>query len=279
MLLLPRVLLIEITSRCNADCVICGRRWWKGSDLIGELPFETYCDVIDRLDCVESVKLGQYGEPLMYKKIVDAVAYAKVKGKFVWLTTNASLLTEDRAKALLDARLDKIIFSVDAIDEKTFERVRPPLRWQIVIDNIARFCDLREGYNIDAVVNAVITPEAHTTEGAFKAYWEGFGLGCSVVDEVDVSPPQCEYVNGDSIDCERPHEHITIRADGSVILCCRDCHAIEKFGNVHDVDPLVIFNSDRFNKIRTVMETGVGYPKMCVGCRLIHPNPREPRRP
>jgi MoaA/NifB/PqqE/SkfB family radical SAM enzyme len=174
----PKVLLIEITSRCNADCVICGRGWWKDGALIGDLPFETYCAVIDRLDCVESVKLGQYGEPLMYREIVEAVAYAKERGKYVWLTTNASLLTEHRAKALLDAGLDKIIFSVDAIDRETFERVRPPLRWKNVIDNISRFCLLREGYEIHALVNAIITPDGNTTAEEFKAFWGTIGLGC-----------------------------------------------------------------------------------------------------
>ena len=132
----PPALLVEVTNRCNANCRICGRRWWKRG--LGDLDYALYERLV-ALPYVERVCLGQYGEPTLWPHLVAATALAKRLGRYVWTTTNGQLVDAELTRGLLDAGLDKIIFSIDAIDRETYEHMRPGLQWKTVMGNLDRF--------------------------------------------------------------------------------------------------------------------------------------------
>lgn len=60
------------------------------------------------------ISFAGIGEPLLHKRIVDAVTLAKSLGMKVWITTNGSLLTRDLMTELLSAGLDDINVSLNA---------------------------------------------------------------------------------------------------------------------------------------------------------------------
>jgi MoaA/NifB/PqqE/SkfB family radical SAM enzyme len=241
--------------------------------------FDLYRQMIDELDCVDKVCLGQYGEPLLYPALAAAIAYAKRAGKYVWTTTNAQALDENRSHELLNAGLDKIIFSIDHIDKENFERFRVHLDWESVNANIDRFVQLRNmgHYKTAAVVNVVISPDATESDDDYRRFWSGRVDGVAFTNEADVSIVTGTAA-GNPVNCERPFDHITIRVDGTVVLCCRDCHMVHTFGNVNDAPPLDIFNSENFEFTRARMKEGCGYPAMCNGCRTFWPDYRQPVR-
>ncbi len=99
----------------------------------------------------------------------------------------------------------------------------------------------------------------------------------AITPEADVSPVP-GVASGPGVVCERPDEHLTVRADGEVVLCCRDAHMLWRFGNVNDHNPLEIFNSLNFNVTRDAIASGVACPAMCRGCRVHWPDARKPVR-
>jgi radical SAM protein with 4Fe4S-binding SPASM domain len=282
----PTTLLLEVTNRCNAKCLICARSWWKDEHAqdLDTLPTSTCCDIIDALPKTYRVKLGQYGEPLLHRELETIVHWASTTKRYVWTTTNGALLTPERSRGLLEAGLRKIIVSVDGVDKETYEAMRPGLSWDKLLANIEAFRRIRDEHGDGSrecplIVNAVATKENGLTKDIVKAFWADKAEGSACVQEVDVSPPGgLLYMDGEPIDCERPFEHLTVRVNGDVVLCCRDAHASYVMGNVLSESPLQVFNGDRFEAARHSLLSGKAHPSICKDCRARWKHTRPPRR-
>lgn len=113
---------ISVTPRCNFRCTYCDPLGTGHADPIGTVTVEDVANVVDA-----AVGLGMTsvrftgGEPLLRKELPEMIRHAKrVAGvPDVAITTNASLLAR-RLPELLDAGLDRVNVSLDAIDPDTF---------------------------------------------------------------------------------------------------------------------------------------------------------------
>ena len=126
-----RDLRISVTDRCNFRCTYCmpkeifgaSYRFMKRNEL---LSFEELARVA-RLFIgagVEKIRLTG-GEPLIRRDIHELVAkLAALPGHAdLTLTTNASLLTPERARLLREAGLSRLTVSLDALDDATFHAI------------------------------------------------------------------------------------------------------------------------------------------------------------
>lgn len=122
---------ISITDRCNFRCVYCMPREVFGRDFAflersQLLTFEEIARVarsFARLG-VEKIRLTG-GEPLIRRDVERLIDYlAAVDGiNDITMTTNGSLLTRQKARALKDAGLNRITISLDTLDEAEFRRI------------------------------------------------------------------------------------------------------------------------------------------------------------
>ena len=60
------------------------------------------------------------------------------------ISTNVSLLDEERSRALQDAGLDMIILSIDSLRKDVLENIRVRLDFDEVLENALRFIELRD---------------------------------------------------------------------------------------------------------------------------------------
>jgi len=124
-----RDLRISVTDRCNFRCTYCMPKEVFGADFqflprADLLSFEE----ITRLarifvdQGVEKVRLTG-GEPLVRRDIEKLIAMlTSIPGLAdIALTTNGSLLTPQKARALKDAGLKRITISLDSLDEAVFQ--------------------------------------------------------------------------------------------------------------------------------------------------------------
>src|SRR6266849_2201689 len=82
---------------------------------------------------MERAVLHGIGEPLMNKDLPRMIAHLKARGVYVLFNTNATLLTPEWAKALIESGLDEIRCSIDGADPKTYAQIRgAPLLHKIV---------------------------------------------------------------------------------------------------------------------------------------------------
>src|SRR5262249_39383508 len=111
---------------------------------MGMMSLDLFKRVIDQAEgrC-ESVTLASRGEPLMARDIRDMIGY--LSGKFLALkvNTNAWFLDEAKARALLDADINTLVFSADAAEPDLYARLRVNGKLDRVLANIEAFANLR----------------------------------------------------------------------------------------------------------------------------------------
>jgi len=120
-----RDLRISVTPRCNYRCFYCDPLGEGSGEPIGTLTPDQVALVVDA-----AVGLGMTavrftgGEPLLRKELPGMLHHAKqVTGlEDVAITTNGSLLAR-RLPELLEAGLDRVNISLDAVDPQAFRRV------------------------------------------------------------------------------------------------------------------------------------------------------------
>ena len=137
---------IEPTIYCNLDCRTCIRHVWH--EELGLMEGSTFTQILDNLKLLEprpTVFFGGLGEPLFHKDIVDWIAQAKALGMTVEMITNGTLLTEDRARALVASGLDNLWISLDGATPESFADVRLGAQLPNIIENVMGLRRLRKG--------------------------------------------------------------------------------------------------------------------------------------
>jgi len=123
----PSRLVVEVTTRCNLACPQCPKQCSEGSEVDGDLApgvFEALRPALPRL---ESLVLNGIGEPLLHPGLEDLVAAARrdmPSAGLIGFQTNGVLLDPARARTLLEAGLDRVAVSLDAIEEGLFAELR-----------------------------------------------------------------------------------------------------------------------------------------------------------
>lgn len=144
----PFYIMIEPTNICNLRCPLCptGERRLKRLGTL--MNFENFKNVVDELwKYLLEVNITNYGEPLLYKGIVDMVKYLKDRGIRVSLGTNGHFLTEDICEEMVKARIDHIYISLDGTTQKSYEKYRIGGDFQEVLDGIKRLVSRKKENN------------------------------------------------------------------------------------------------------------------------------------
>jgi MoaA/NifB/PqqE/SkfB family radical SAM enzyme len=127
---LPIALLIEPTSRCNMNCVMCarsipGHRREDECDLS-----EPFISILGRsMRGIQASRVQGLGEPLMASSFVPLMNHLETnRVHIVTFNTNGYLLDEKMAPFLVDKGRTfehfRVSVSVDAATRKTYERIR-----------------------------------------------------------------------------------------------------------------------------------------------------------
>lgn len=119
----PRSCKIEITAECNYKCGFCVKSL-RPDD--GQMDRALYSRLIRELRAAGVEELGVFyiGESFTCKWLPDAIREAKEVGfPYVFLTTNGSACTEKNLKAVFDAGLDSLKFSVNFADAQQMAAV------------------------------------------------------------------------------------------------------------------------------------------------------------
>ena len=118
-----RDLRISVTPRCNFRCSYCDPLGMGYKDPLGTVSVQDIAHVL-----TAAVGLGMNsvrftgGEPLLRKELPEMIALAKAAGaEDIAITTNATLLKR-RLPELLDAGLQRVNISLDAVDEQVFKQ-------------------------------------------------------------------------------------------------------------------------------------------------------------
>jgi MoaA/NifB/PqqE/SkfB family radical SAM enzyme len=261
----PLCLDIETTNVCNLDCVMCPRTVYiaRGTyGAIGMMDFDFYCRLIDEgaRYGLPSVKLQYLGEPLAHPDVVKQVKYAKDAGVLdVMFNTNATLLTEEKGHALLEAGLDAIFFSVDSIYAEKFNRIRVGADYDKVVGNILRFIEIKnKGAHGKVHTRVSMTVMENDVDELvrFKDFWlqyvdvVGFGVYHDVNEDGIESPYNPQFT------CAQPFQRMFIMWDGVATPCCVDDHRGYRTGDASNGTLYDIWHGKAYQRMRDAQLTG-----------------------
>jgi len=273
----PQHLWLETTNRCNSNCIFCGREHALPPC---DMDFDLFKRIVKDNPQAKIVQTQGFGEPLLYPHVVDAVKFSHKPGRMTTFYTNAYALDEDMAQQLLDARLTQINYSVDGADKETYESLRIGLKWETVLENIKRFQKIKEkgGYNTLTVVRMCETKENSHMIPEIVKFWKNIVDFVSVKPEVYIPSPEelraSPTISGPPIKCPNPYQHLSVKSNGDLVLCCRDWFHVYKMGSLVNGTINEVYNNQTFNKTRKALQTGVDYPTMCHYCKVDLPEPR-----
>lgn len=126
-----RDLRISVTDRCNFRCVYCMPKHLFGSDheFLPRSELLSYEEITRLARSFVEIGVKKFrltgGEPLIRRDLERLIGMlSDIEGvDDVSLTTNGSMLTPDKARALKDAGLGRITVSLDAMDDETFSAI------------------------------------------------------------------------------------------------------------------------------------------------------------
>ena len=266
---MPEIVQIESTNICNAKCVFCPRDDMHRRQ--GIMSVELFKKIAD--ECAElgitHVRMHNYGEAFIDKRLVEKVRYAKQRGiQEVGVISNGSLISDEVARGMIDAGLDAINISVDASGKDVFESTRIGLKYDKVIANIERLVRLRaeSGKRRPKLILSFVRQNNSADEQAFIEHWRAIADKIHVTDlhnwagtlntESDVNYP-----------CYRPWLTFTVLWDGRVSLCCADFDGKTILGDLNTSSIREIWNAEPYRLVRR-QHLESGGPDICRACDL-----------
>ncbi|MCL4371011.1 MAG: radical SAM protein, partial [Chloroflexi bacterium] len=108
----PVLVYAESTTRCNLHCFMCRLSFPETTRQTREhMKLETFARLEPLLEPGSRLSLFGLGEPLLNPNFVEMLRIAKGRGSFVGLNSNAMLLTERIARAMVELEQDLLVVS------------------------------------------------------------------------------------------------------------------------------------------------------------------------
>ena len=281
----PLFLQLDMDQRCNFRCPHCIignkemiNKYYSGNSLT----WEKYVKIVKEgaeHNC-PSISVQGNNEPLLIKDIEKYISFARKHGFIdIMINTNASLLTENMAKSLLDSGLTRLRFSLDAATEATFNKIRIGGNYKEVVRNILNFLKLKDklGYKLPITGVSFCKQAANEHEvEIFKEMW---------IDKVDMVtiqkyiPPVLEpgydkYYPSDQIGeqhfegfrCPQPFQRVVTR-NLDITPCCSTFSSSLKVGDLNNDTIYKAWHSNEINELRDLHKNGEWYKNdICKQC-------------
>ncbi|MCX8192785.1 MAG: radical SAM protein [Nitrososphaeria archaeon] len=142
-----KIIQIEVSSRCNADCLMCPKSSYKDLWSFGDMDLEDYTKISSCFDECDIVWLQGWGEPLLSKNIYEMVRLAGRRDTTVGLTTNAMLLNSERSRRLIENGVKVLSISIAGGTRETHESIRRGTSFNKIIENVKALTQLRRNVN------------------------------------------------------------------------------------------------------------------------------------
>ena len=116
---------IEPTNHCNLKCPECPSGLGVLTRPLGLLNFNDFKNWIDQIkDTGFYVQLYFQGEPYINKHLPEMIKYAKTNNVYISISTNGHFVNEKNVDLVLENAPDKLIYSVDGLDEESYQKYR-----------------------------------------------------------------------------------------------------------------------------------------------------------
>ncbi len=124
---LPNSITFTVTYKCNLRCRMCPIYGESGNFNAALIRDElTLSEIVNLIDDINPSLRGFYltgGEPFIRKDIFEIIKAIKSRGMSCAINTNATLITEEKAKKIVEHDVDDVVISIDG-PEKVHNFIR-----------------------------------------------------------------------------------------------------------------------------------------------------------
>lgn len=263
----PVDIIAEITNACNLKCAMC----FHADDALpvtkttttSLMKMEMFAKIVDESarHGLCALKLSWRGEPMLHKKFIEMIQYAKRRGILeVTTLTNGTLMDEAMCRAIVDSGLDQIVISIDGFTKNTFEKIRVGADYDEVFNNVETLIKVRGKARkpfIRLQYTESETNKHETTE--FFNFWK------DKVDEISISYVK-EFSSTKKEDsgaaavhefcCSQLFQRLVIMTDGTVTVCATDVMGNIAIGNVRETSIKDLWHGPKLNALRDLHTSG-----------------------
>lgn len=217
--------LIETSNACNHACIFCAHQKMKRK--VGKIDPDFTYNILQQAYDLGTREVGFYatGEPFLVPELPDYIRQAKEIGyEYVYLTSNGSLATPERIRAVIDAGLDSIKFSINAPQRELYEFIHGRDDFDKVMEHLRYLNEYRResGKNYKIFVTGILTRFVEPLKDEYAKVFNGladeivfkyvYNQG-GYMPEIDTLL-RCESDHETTRRCNLPFDAISVTCEG-----------------------------------------------------------------
>lgn len=237
----PSQIIVDATEVCNLACIHCPHPEFKKSGHYHAryLSTELNTKLVNEVRAhgqghTQYIRYTSNGEPLVHPGIYDMLDYSvRHSGVLVTLTTNGTILKEERIEKLLASGLHIIDVSIDALREETYAKIRVNGKLGVTRQNVLKLLELRERAKARTriVVSFVEQPQNAGEAPEFESYWKARGVDYVVIRRLHSAAGGVPGIAAQLHErqsavtrtpCLYPWERILLNPNGELAFCPQD---------------------------------------------------------
>lgn len=288
----PYIISVEPGSLCDLRCPECP----TGSGIIKRenpnLDLQVYKEIIEGIKSTTLHLLLYFqGEPLMNNDIFRMIKYAKERGLYTVISTNGQRIDSENARKILESGLDRIIFSVDGVDQSTYEKYRIGGDIRKVLKGAKFLNTLRKEnktFRPEIIFQFLIFRHNESQVSSFKQFGRKSGADRIWIKTAQVLNPdraseiipanasysrytidresKLKIKSGKKNQCARLWRTCVITSDGDVVPCCFDKEAKYNMGSLKDATLSEIWKNEKYNQFRREILSNRSQIDICNNC-------------
>jgi len=281
---------LELTSKCNARCVMCPREAVKNPRAMQLDMLQQAIDRLSPTDVFRTVIAG-YGEPTTHPKFEECMQIIAQSSVRMDLVSNGQLLDQDRLK-MMDGVLNTLIISFSSTTPQVYEAVHVNLDQQQVMENIILARQMLKSTKLaisltplancietlpqtidwlrkQGVENLSMSPslydragsvdEINKQEADLRKIIKQYGLRSQELDFVPSVRDIYAQWRSNRFKCIPRNTDLVIAADGSYQYCFNDMGHSHPLGNVSEMS---------VREVLEIRENTVEDPDLCRNCSI-----------
>lgn len=235
---------LELNGTCNMACPFCIHGYGEQTNLDKHITLEQAKRILEDayFSGALSLKLNYINEPLLREDLEDVIRFARDLGFVnIYLVTNGSLLTPNRAKKILTSGLTRIGISIDATSEETYNKQRKNGLYNVIVENVKYLIELRNemGLTCPLIRVSFLKNSINIHESVeFFDIWKDKAdlITYQTMNEV---PDHSTGLTIESFNnpkgCDFPFKQLVIDHEGNILPCCKMMGRKLKIGNIKDM--------------------------------------------
>jgi len=282
---------IEPTNRCNLKCPECPSGLGALTRPLGLLKKEDFIKIVDEIKSTSFyIQLFFQGEPFINKQLPVLIKYAQSKKMYVSISTNGHFINEENVDEVLKNAPDKLIYSVDGLDEDSYQNYRVGGTFKQVDEGLRLLINRKKELGLKKPFVEfqfiVMKQNEHLIEDV-KEYGKVVGVDKVVFKTMQISsydnakkflPSNKKYSryileNGSFKIKQEIKNHCfalwrtsVITWDGKVVPCCFDKDAFYEFGLVNGTTFEDVWRDNSYNNFRKKILRDRKSVNMCTNC-------------